>query len=303
MLSIIGAGRVGSALAFLAAQSGIDDIVLYNRTKNKALGETLDIVNTIPEKSLMSITGTNDISAIKNSDVVVITVSGGGAIKEDRNELLPFNVPIVTRICENLRKYADDAKIIVVTNPVDIITHQVLKQTEFSREQVIGMGSSLDSSRFRYLLAKELGVRQGHIEGFVMGEHGPTMVPLFSNAKIDGKKINLSEKKYDDILYHLRNYWKDLILFKGASVFGAAKNTFDIVQAIIKKKDLLTTASINLNNEYGFSSISMGVPVIVGMNGVKEVIRLDLDQKETEFLEISAKRISTGLELLSNLIK
>ena len=174
MLSIIGAGRVGSALAFLAAQSGIDDIVLYNRTKNKSLGETLDVVNAIPEKSLISITGTDDISLIKNSDVVVITVSGG-AIKEDRNELLPFNVPIVSEICKNLRKYADDAKIIIVTNPVDIITHQVLKQTEFSREQVIGMGSSLDSSRFRYLLAKELKVKQGNIEGFVMGEHGPTI--------------------------------------------------------------------------------------------------------------------------------
>ena len=302
MFSIIGAGRVGSALAFLAAQSGIDDIVLYNRTKNKALGETLDVINAIPDKSLISITGTDDISEIKNSDVVVITVSGG-TIKEDRNELLPFNVPIVSEICKNLRKYADNAKVIIVTNPVDIITHQVLKQTEFSREQVIGMGSSLDSSRFRYLLAQELGVRQGNIDGFVMGEHGPTMVPLFSSAKINGEKIHLHDKKHDEISYQLRNYWKDLILFKGASVFGAAKNTFDIVQAIIKKKDLLTTASINLNNEYGFSSISMGVPVIIGMNGVKEVVMLDLDQKETEFLKISAKRISTGLEMLSNLIK
>ncbi len=97
MISIIGAGRVGSALAFLLAQSGLDDIVLYNRTKTKALGETLDVVNTIPEKSLISITGTDDISAIKNSDVIVITVSGG-AIKEDRNELLPFNVPIISEM-------------------------------------------------------------------------------------------------------------------------------------------------------------------------------------------------------------
>lgn len=302
MLSIIGAGRVGSALTFLAAQSGLDDIVLYNRTKNKALGETLDVVNTVPEKSLISVIGTDDISAIKNSDVVVITVSGG-AIKEDRNDLLPFNVPIVSEICKNLRKYADNAKIIVVTNPVDIITYQVLKQTEFSREQIIGMGSSLDSSRFRYLLAKELGVKQGNIEGLVMGEHGPTMVPLFSNAKFNGEKIHLQEKKHDEISYQLRNYWKDLVLFKGASVFGAAKNTFDIARAIIEKKDLLTTASVNLNGEYGFSSISVGVPVVLGMNGVKKVVRLDLDQKEMEFLKMSAKRISDGLEMLSNLIK
>ncbi|MDE1769276.1 MAG: NAD(P)-binding domain-containing protein [Thaumarchaeota archaeon] len=302
MLSIIGAGRVGSALAFLTAQSGLDDIVLYNRTKNKALGETLDVVNTIPETSLISVMGTDDISSIKNSDVVVITVSGG-AIKEDRNELLPFNVPIVSDICKNLRRYADNAKIIIVTNPVDIITHQVLKQTEFPREHVIGIGSGLDSSRFRYLLSKELGTKQGNIEGWVMGEHGPTMVPLFSNAKFNGKKINLQEKKYEEISYLLRNYWKDLVLFKGASVFGAAKNTFDIVQAIIRKKDLQTMASINLSGEYGLSSISIGVPVIIGMDGVKQVVKLDLDPKETEFLKTSAKRISDGLEILSSLIK
>ncbi len=185
MISIIGAGRVGSALAFLIAQSGLDDLVIVNRSKNKALGEALDVTNTIPEKSLISVTGTDDFSEIKNSDVVVITVSGG-MIKEDRTDLIPFNVPIISEICKNLRKYADDANVVVVTNPVDVITYQILKQTEFSRWNVIGMGSSLDSSRFRYLLAKELGVKQGNIEGLVLGEHGPTMVPLFSHAKSKG---------------------------------------------------------------------------------------------------------------------
>lgn len=302
MLSIIGTGRVGSAVAFLAAQSGLADIVLYNRTKNKALGETLDLVSTIPEKSCISVMGTDEISAIKNSSVVVITASEG-AIREDRTDLLPFNVPIVSEICKNLRRYADNAKVIVVTNPVDVITHHVQRQTGFPREHIMGVGSGLDSSRFRYLLAKEFGVRQGCIDGLVMGEHGPTMVPIFSNAKLDGKRIDLPPKKREEISFQLRNYRKDLVLFKGASVFGAAKNAFDMARSITEKKDLQTAASINLDGEYGFSSISMGVPVVIGAAGVKKFIKVDLSNDEVEQLKASAKRISNGLETLTGLIK
>lgn len=302
MISIIGAGRVGSAIAFLVGQSGLDDLVIVNRSKNKALGEALDVNNTMPEKSLISVMGTDNFSEIKNSDVVIITVSGG-VIKEDRTELLPFNVPIVSEICKNITKYADEAKVVVVTNPVDVVAYQILQQTGFPREKIVGMGSGLDSSRFRYLLAKELGVKQGHIEGLVIGEHGSTMVPLFSNAKSHGERINISEKKTDEITCELRNYWRYLVAFKGASVFGAAKNTFDIAKSIVEGKNFLTSASVCLDGEYGFSGLSMGVPVIFGKNGVKEILELTLDQKESELLKFSAKKISDDINKLSALIK
>lgn len=302
MIAIIGAGRVGSAIAFLVGQSGLDDLVIVNRSKNKALGEALDVSNTVPEKSLISVMGTDDFSEIRNSDVVIMTVSVG-TIKEDRTELLPFNVPIVSEICKNLKKYADGAKVIVVTNPVDIITYQILQQTEFLRERVIGMGSSLDSSRFRYLLAKELGVKQGQIDGLVIGEHGSTMVPLFSNAKSQGQRIIVPEKKTDEITYELRNYWKYLIAFKEASVFGAAKNTFDIAKSIVQGKDFLASASVYLDGEYGFNGFSMGVPVVFGKMGVKEILQLDIDRKESELLKLSAKKISDGINKLSAFMK
>jgi malate dehydrogenase len=302
MISIIGAGRVGSAIAFLIGQSGLDDLIIVNRSKNKALGEALDVANTIPEKSLISVRGTDNFSEIKHSDVVIVTVSSG-VIKEERMDLLPFNVPIISDICKNITKYADEAKVIVVTNPVDIVTYQILHQTGFLRERVIGMGSGLDSSRFRYLLAKELGIKQGYIEGQVIGEHGSTMVPLFSNAKSHGERIKISEKKIDEITYELRNYWRSLVSFKEASVFGAAKNTFDIVKSIIKGKNYLTSASVCLEDEYGFSGLSMGVPVVFGKNGVQEILELDLDQKESELLKQSAKQICEGINKLSALIK
>lgn len=302
MISIIGAGRVGSAIAFLIGQSGLDDLVIVNRSKNKALGEALDICNALPEKSLISVVGTDDYSAIKNSNVVIITVSGG-IIKEDRAELLPFNVPIVSEICKNLTKYADGVKVIVVTNPIDVIAYQILQQTKFPREYVIGMGSSLDSSRLRYLLAKELGVKQGHIDGLVIGEHGSTMVPLFSNAKSQGQKINIPEKKIDEITYELRNYWKYLVAYKEASVFGAAKNTFDIAKSITEGKELRASASVYLDGEYGYSGFCMGVPVIFGKNGVKQIIKMDLDEKESKLLKFSAKKIFDDTAKLSTFVK
>ncbi|HXX06047.1 MAG TPA: lactate dehydrogenase, partial [Candidatus Bathyarchaeia archaeon] len=155
MISIIGSGRVGSALAFLLASEALDDIVLVNKPKNKAIGESLDIMSALPAKTKVSITGTDEMFKIKKSDIVIITASAG-TIKTERIDLLPFNVPIIQEISRDIRKFADDAKIIVVTNPVDIITYQVLKETGFDSDRVIGMGSSLDSTRFRYLVSKEL---------------------------------------------------------------------------------------------------------------------------------------------------
>ncbi|MGC1426271.1 MAG: NAD(P)-binding domain-containing protein [Nitrosotalea sp.] len=302
MISIIGAGRVGSAIAFLVGQSGLDNLVIVNRSKNKALGEALDVSNSIPEKSLISVMGTDDFSEMKNSDVVIITVSSG-IIKEDRAELLPFNVPLVSEICKNLTKYADEAKVIVVTNPVDVMAYQILQQTKFPRERVIGMGSSLDSSRFRYLLAKELGVKQGQIDGSVIGEHGSTMVPLFSSAKSKGQKITLSEKKTSEITFELKNYWRYLVAYKEASVFGAAKNTFDMAKSIVEGKDFLASASVYLDGEYGFSGFSMGVPVIFGKNGVKEILQPPIDDSESELLKVSAKKIFDDVSKLSGFMK
>lgn len=298
MITIIGAGRIGSTVALLTAQDGLDDIVILNRTKSKAVGEALDIVNTIPEKSLISVTGTDDPSLMKNSDVVVIAVHSG-IIKEDRTDVLLFNAPLISEIAKNLRKYADNSKVIVVTNPVDILVYQVLKQTEFPRQRIIGIGSGIDSRRFCFLLGKELGVSQGEIEGLVVGEHGPTMVPLFSHAMLNGENIVLKESKMSEITSELRNYWLYLKSFKGSSVFGAAKNTFDVVKSIMLDLGLHMTSSAVLNGEYGFHDVAMGVPMIMGRNGVDEITSMPISYVELNLLQLSAKRISEGIAKLN----
>lgn len=295
MISIIGAGRVGSALAFLLASEALDDVVLVNKPKDKAIGESLDIMSALPPTTKISITGTDDMAKIKKSNIVVITASAG-KITDERTDLLPFNVPIIKEISNDIRKFADDAKIIVVTNPVDIITYQVMKETEFNPHSVIGMGSSLDSTRFRYLVAKELAAKQNQIEGIVMGEHGNTMVPIFSSVKLDGKYLELNKNQKSQISIELMNFWRYLIAYKGESVFGAAKNTYDMIRAILLDKQISVPAQVCLNGEYGFDDLCMGVPVVLNGNGMDKIIKINLSASESELLGMSALKIKEIIE-------
>ena len=301
MISIIGAGRVGSAVGFLAASTALDDIVLVNSTKNKAIGEALDITNAIPEGSPISVIGTDEFELIRDSKVVIISASKG-KITTSRTDLLAANVPLAREIAQKIRKYNDNAKIVIVTNPLDIVTYTVLKETGFQRESVIGMGSSLDSSRFRYLLAKSLDVNQSKIDGIVMGEHGDSMVPIFSNAKYDKKPVlnRLDQNEIARIREELRNYWKLLKTFKEASVFGAAKNAFDIAKAIVRDEQLQIPASVLLEGEYGLSDVCLGVPVTIGKSGVAKIDKLDLDWTELKSLNDSAEIIRNNIIKIKN---
>ena len=301
MISIIGAGRVGSAVGFLAASTALDDIVLVNSTKNKAIGEALDITNAIPEGSPISVIGTDEFELIRDSKVVIISASKG-KITTNRTDLLAANVPLAREIAQKIRKYNDNAKIVIVTNPLDIVTYTVLKETGFQRESVIGMGSSLDSSRFRYLLTKSLGANQSKIDGIVMGEHGDSMVPIFSNAKYDKKLVlnRLDQNETARIREELRNYWKLLKTFKEASVFGAAKNAFDIAKAIVRDEQLQIPASVLLEGEYGLSDVCLGVPVTIGKSGVAKIDKLDLDWAELKSLNDSAEIIRNNIIKIKN---
>lgn len=296
MISIIGVGRVGSAIGFLAASASLDDIILVNRNKNKAIGEALDIVNVVPTNSSISITGTDDFEYIADSKVIVIAVSAGKMVT-DRADLLPHNVPIIKDISKNIEKYASDAKIVVITNPVDVITYCIIKESGLPTENVIGMGSSLDSDRFRYLLSKILQTNQSEIESMVLGEHGNSMVPIFSTAKFNGDIINLDENQMVRTTAELRNYWKPLTELKGASVFGAAKHSYDIVKAIVKNEKLRISSSVMVNGEYGVSDVCMGVPVIIDKNGAK-IDEIPITESELNLLTDSAKIIKNNIKKL-----
>lgn len=293
MISIIGSGRVGSAIAFIAASNSLDDIVLLNRTKEKAIGESLDIANSIPENSSISISGTDDYSDIQNSDIFVITASAG-TYSNSRTELVSDQINMVKEIFQKLKNISSNAKILMVSNPVDILTYVFQKEGNFQNQNVIGVASSLDSSRFQLLLSKELSSNTNEIQdALVLGEHGDSMVPIFSRAKkLDTPVLDiLNESQIENISGNLRFYWKTLREYKSRSVFGISKHVFDILESITKNKKISIPASVLLNGQYGISDICLGVPTKISKNGLEEIIEIELSTLELEKLQNSAETI------------
>jgi len=179
VISIVGSGKVGSAIAFLCVSNSLDDVLLVNRTKDKAIGKALDISNAISENSNVSIHGTNDFSKISGSDIVVITASTGIYLKS-RTELMDAQVKMIKEVANQIKKHCPFAIVLIVSNPLDVLTFVFQKETQLSRNKVIGIASSLDSSRFRYILSEKFNIKQSQItDALVIGEHGDSMVPYF----------------------------------------------------------------------------------------------------------------------------
>ncbi len=215
-----------------------------------------------------------------------------------RMEMLSDQVAMIREIAKKIKKFSPDSKILMVSNPVDILTYIFQKETGMSRQCVIGMASSLDSSRFRYLLSKELKVKSSQIKNaLVLGEHGDSMAPIFSVTKYNNKPVLelLSDSQVDKITRDLRDYWKVLRKFKGPSIFGIAKNTVDVIRAIIKNEELSISASVMLDGEYGYSDVCIGVPVQIGKEGLIKIREIGLNKYEKNSLYQSAEVIRNNL--------
>ena len=300
MISIIGSGKVGSAIAFLCMSNSLDNVLLVNRTKNKAIGKSLDISNAVPANSNVSIHGTDDFSKISGSDIVVIT-AGTGVYLKSRTEMMDAQVEMIKEIANQIKKYCPLAIVLIVSNPLDVLTFVFQKETQLSRNKVIGIASSLDSSRFRYLLSEKFKIKQSQItDALVIGEHGDSMVPVFSRVKINGKNIleMIDGTEKQTISTEIQNYWKSLRNLDTRSQFGIAKNTFDVMSTIVKNDELIIPASIVLNGEYGEKDIAMGIPVKINKDGVKEIIGIKLNKSESELLKISAQTIRDYIKSL-----
>ncbi len=296
MISIIGSGRVGSATAFLIASNSVDDVQLVNRHKEKAMGQALDISNAIPQTSQYSIVAT-DYSELKNSDVIVISASTG-TYTANRTELLSDQVQMIKDIAKQIKQYAKNSNVLIISNPVDVLTYFFQKESGFPRERVLGVASSLDSSRFRYLMAKELNTNQSEIENaLVLGEHGDSMVPVYSLAKWKEKPILeiFNETQIHKIKGDLIFYWKILREYKGPSIFGIAKNSFDVIKALIQNKEISIPISILLNGEYGISDVSLGIPAKISINNT-DIQEIHLMDSELDSLHKSAQTIKAYIK-------
>ena len=297
MISIIGSGRVGSSIAFLCMSHVLDDILLVNRNENKAIGESLDISNAIPSDSKFSIRGTSDYSKIIGSDIVIITASTGVYLKS-RSENMVSQVNTIKNIAKKIKQYCPNAIVLLISNPLDVLTYVFQKETSFSRFKVIGIASSLDSSRFRYLISEKFAIPQSLVSNaLVLGEHGDSMVPIFSGVSVDGNQLSsmLDADGKITLTNEIRNYWKKLRIYKSRSQFGIAKQTYDVIESIHNSKEILIPASIVLDGEYGENNVAMGIPVKINKNGVSEIQTLDLEESESLLLRESSQKIKDQL--------
>ena len=295
MISIIGSGRVGTTIGFLCVSNALDDVLLINRTKSKAIGESLDVANAIPSTSKFSIRGTDDYSQLIGSKIVIITASSQGYSK-DRTENIKSQVIMIKEIAGKIKQYCPSAIIILVSNPLDILTYFFQKETGFPRFKVIGVASSLDSSRFRFFISEKFSVPQSSItNALVLGEHGDSMVPIFSGISVDGTPLLSMIDNRDSITNDVRNYWKNLRIHKSRSQFGIAKNTYDVINSIINAKELSIPASVVLKGEYEQNDIAIGVPVKINQNGIFEIQKIELDDYESKQFRESSNTIKNQI--------
>ncbi len=306
-VTVVGAGNVGATCAdVLAYREVAEEIVLVDIKEGIAEGKALDIWQKAPINQYDSRTvgSTNDYSKTANSDVVVITSGLPRKPGMTRDDLIETNAGIVKSVTENVAKYSPNAIIIVVSNPLDVMTYQAHLTSGFSRNKVMGMAGILDTARYRAFLAEELNVSGKEIQAILMGGHGDTMVPLPRYTTVAGIPVTeLVEKdKLDAIIERTKFGGGELVKLMGTSAWyapGAA--AAQMVEAILKNQRRVFPVCIKLDGEYGIDDCYLGVPVILGKNGIEKVLELDLNAEEQQLLETSRGHVKEVMQVLDRL--
>jgi len=302
MISIVGAGKVGSTAAFNILRLKTSDVALIDVAGNLAKGEALDLMQAAPAVEFDGkIRGTDDFRQMENSELVIITAGHARQPGMSRIDLMIKNAKIVKSVVKEVVKYAPDCKIMVVTNPVDIMTYVAYRESGFERNRVFGMGNILDTWRFRSYIAMELDVSREDVRALVIGEHGDSMVPLVEFSSVSGIPITslLSREQIDRVVNLTITSGSDVIKLKGSTTYAPAAVIAIMADAIVRGRNRVMGASTVLQGEYGFSDVSIGVPVVLGKNGVERILELQLTPKTKERLEKSVATIKEALKEMS----
>jgi malate dehydrogenase len=299
MISIIGAGRVGSAAAFNILRFRISDVVLVDVAENLAQGEALDMMQAAPAIEFDGrVVGTTDFSRVEGSKVVVVTAGVGRKPGMTRIDLMNENAKIVKFATEEIVRYAPDCKLMIVTNPVDVMTYLAYRESGFERERVFGMGSILDTMRFRSYIAMALNVSREDVRALVIGEHGDSMVPLVDHASVSGIPIKslLDSEQIESIVHLTKTSGADVIKLKGATIHAPGVVIAIMVDAILRGRNRVVSVSTYLKGEYAQSDVSIGVPVVLGRNGVERVLELKLTPETRRQFQYSVSVIRGAIE-------
>lgn len=305
-VSIIGAGFTGATAAFVAAQKELGDIVLVDipQSEDPTKGKALDIAESAPVLGFDSkVIGTSNYEDTKDSDVVIITAGIARKPGMSRDDLVQTNQKVMKSVTEQIVKYSPNAIILVLTNPVDAMTYTVYKASGFPKERVIGQSGVLDTARFRTFVAEELDLSVKDITGFVLGGHGDTMVPLIRYSAAGGVPLEklLSEEKIKAIVDRTRKGGAEIVnlLGNGSAYYAPGAALIEMTESILKDQKRVLPSIAYLEGEYGYEDIYLGVPTVLGSNGIEKIIELDLTNEEKALLDESAEAVKSVKEILN----
>ena len=310
-ISLIGAGQIGGTLAHLIALKELGDVVLFDVAEGIAKGKALDLSQSTAIDGLnVSITGTNNYNDTSNSDVIIITAGVPRKPGMTRDDLLGINLKIIKQVADGIKDTSPNAFVICITNPLDVIVMALQKYSGLPKNKVIGMAGVLDTSRFKFFLSQELNVSISEVDSFVLGGHGDTMVPVPNRTTVSGKPLldfvkegKISEEKLNEIIDRTRNGGAEVVklLETGSAFYGPAASGIEMAESYLKNLKKTLPCAAHLNGQYGVKDLYVGVPVIIGSNGIEEVVELTLDDEEKRYFDISIDAVKELFDAAINI--
>ena len=306
-IALIGAGQIGGTMALLAAQKELGDVVLFDIVEGVPQGKGLDIMEATPvEHCNAHISGTNSYEGIQGADICIVTAGIPRKPGMSRDDLVATNTKIVKDVAENIKKYAPNAFVIVITNPLDAMVYVMQKITGFPKNRVMGMAGVLDSARFRAFISMETGVSVNDITAFVLGGHGDTMVPLSRYSTIAGIPLpdfpGLTADKIKAMEDRTRSGGGEIVnlLKTGSAFYAPGASAIAMAESILRDQKRVFPCAVLCEGEYGHSGIFMGVPVVLGEKGVERIIEIELTAVEKAELDKSAHAVKDLMGVVDN---
>ena len=289
-IALIGAGQIGGTLAHLVGLKELGDVVLFDIVEGMPQGKSLDIAQSSPSKASMPAIGANSYEAIEGADVVIVTAGVPRKPGMSRDDLLGINLKVMEQVGAGIKKYAPNAFVICITNPLDAMVWALQKSSGLPKHMVVGMAGVLDSARFRYFLAEEFNVSVEDVTAFVLGGHGDTMVPLLRYSTVAGIPLPdlvkmgwTTQARIDAIVERTRNGGGEIVnlLKTGSAFYAPAASAIAMAESYLRDKKRVLPCAAHLNGEYGVKDLYVGVPVVIGAKGVERVVEIELNTHRT----------------------
>jgi malate dehydrogenase len=300
-IALIGAGQIGGTLAHLVGLKELGDVVLFDIQEGIPDGKALDIAEASPIDGFDArYAGAQSYEAIKNADVIIVTAGVPRRPGMSRDDLLEINLKVMEQVGAGIKKYAADAFVICITNPLDAMVWALQKFSGLPANMVVGMAGVLDSARFRYFLAQEFNVSVEDVTAFVLGGHGDTMVPLVRYSTVAGIPLPdlvkmgwITERRLDALIQRTRDGGAEIVglLKTGSAFYAPAASAIAMTESYLKDKKRVLPCAARLQGQYGLDDIYVGVPIVIGAGGVERIIEIDLDRSERAMFEKSVEAV------------